>query len=442
MKGLLTMSLKETNRISIMEKILKKEIKQKKAALILNLSTRQIRRLKKQYKRNGAAGLIHKHRGQESNNKIPSEEINRTMQIIKERYYDFGPTLTWEKLTQHHNISFSVESLRKIMIKAGLWLPKKQRKLHLYQSRPRRDCEGELVQADGSPYHWFEERGPQCTLLVFIDDATGKLLHLELAISESTNAYFKACHAYFKTHGKPLAFYLDKHGVFRINTTKNGMADPRDSNGLTQFGLAMKTLNIELIYANTPQAKGRVEKVNQTLQDRLTKELRLRGINTISEANQYLPLFIQEFNHKFRVDPKSPVNSHRSLQPYERLEEILIKKYQRILSRNLELQYKNITYQIQTQRPTYALRRAPVVITENRYGKIKIYYKNQELKYQVISKQPKAEIVDSKRLNLKMEEIKLNQKQMAIIVNQQAGRQWKPAPNHPWRQYAYTNTNH
>jgi len=186
-----------------------------------------------------------------------------------------------------------------------------------------------------------------------------------------------------------------------------------------------------------------VEKVNQTLQDRLTKELRLKGINTIKAANSYLPTFIQEFNQKFGVEPKSIVNVHRPLQPWEKLEEILVKKYQRILSKNLELQYQNITYQIQTERSTYALRKAPVVVAEDRFGGIKIYYKNQELKYQIISKQPKSEIVDSKRLNLKMEEVKLNQQQMAIITNkQETNRRWKPAPNHPWRQYAYTNTNY
>lgn len=442
MKGYLKMSNKEINRITIMEKLKFKKITQKQAAVVLNLSVRQIRRLKKRYLTSGAAGLIHKNRGRVSNHRLPNSEIDRVIEIIKNRYFDFGPTLAWEKLKKHHGATLGKETLRRLMVKANLWQSKKARKLHLYQSRLRRTCEGELVQIDGSPYAWFEDRGPECTLLVFIDDATGKLLHLEFALSESTNSYFQACHAYFKTHGKPLAFYLDKHGVFRVNTTKNGMAHTQDSNGLTQFGQAMKALNIELIFANTPQAKGRVEKANQTLQDRLVKELRLQRINTISQANLYLPVFIQEFNQKFGVEPKSPVNAHRPLQPWEKLEEILVKKHPRILSKNLELQYKNILCQIQTERPTYALRKAPVIISENRFGTIRIYYKNQELKYRIISKQPKTEIVDSKRLNLKMEEIKLNRQleQAIIIANQRkAAKQWKPAVNHPWRQYAYTN---
>ncbi len=440
MKGYLKMRDKEINRITIMDKLKFKKITEKQAALALNLSVRQIRRIKKKYLARGALGLIHQNRGRISNHHLSTTETNRLIEIIKNRYYDFGPTLAWEKLRQHHQAVLGKETLRKIMVEASIWKPKKQRKLRVYQLRPRRDCEGELVQADGSPHRWFEDRGPECTLLVFIDDATGKLLHLEFALAESTSSYFKACHTYFKTHGKPLAFYLDKHGVFRINTTKAGMADTYDSNGLTQFGLAMKTLKIALIYANTPQAKGRVEKVNQTLQDRLVKELRLKGINTINEANKYLPEFIKEFNHKFAVEPKSLVNVHRLLEPWENLEEILIKKHQRILSRNLELQYKNILYQIQTARPAYTLRRAMVVITEDRFGKIRIYYKNQRLKYRIIARQPKAEIIDSKRLSLRMEEIKLNQKQMAILVSQQTKRQYrKPAPNHPWRQYAYTN---
>lgn len=235
MKGYLVMNTKEVNRISILQKLIKREIKTRVAARELSLSIRQVLRLKKKFKSEGAAGLIHKNRGKVSNHRIPTSIIDKVIKIIKERYYDFSPTLAWEKLNQNYGINISRETLRKAMIKADLWQPKKQRKLRLYQLRPRRDCEGELVQADGSPYCWFEDRGRECTLLVFIDDATGKLLHLEFVLSESTNSYFKACFTYFRTHGKPLAFYLDKHGVFRINTTKGGIADTHDSNG---FNLA------------------------------------------------------------------------------------------------------------------------------------------------------------------------------------------------------------
>jgi len=311
------------------------------------------------------------------------------------------------------------------MAEAGLWKAKKQRVPKVYQQRPRRACEGELIQVDGSPFAWFEKRGPECTLLVFIDDATGKLEHLMFAQSESTQAYFEATKHYLLAHGKPLAFYCDKHGVFRVNTRRGGTSDTKDSNGLTQFGRAMAELRIEPIFADTPQAKGRVEKVNRTLQDRLVKELRLMGKNTLAEGNDYLPEFTQDFNRRFAVEPKSQEDVHRPLLPTENLDQILIKKYTRILSKNLELQYKNVLYQIQTNRPTYALRNAPVIVTEDYLGKVKIYYKNQRLTYRIRKRQPKSEIVDSKRLNSKVFEIK---KQLG-----KEGVRWTPPLNHPWR---------
>lgn len=440
MKGLFTMSNKEVNRISIMEKLLKKEIKQRKAARILGLSIRQTRRLKKRYKREGTKGLIHKNRDRVSNRRVPSEETNRAIEIIKKQYWDFGPTFALEKLKKHHQVTFGRETLRKAMIQAEIWKPKRQKRPRIYQMRKRRDQRGELVQIDGSPHAWFEDRRRECCLLVFVDDATSELLWLDFVESETTNAYFQASFDYLKKYGKPLAFYSDKHSIFRINNSKGGSSAASDNNGLTQFGRAMKELGIELIPANTAQAKGRVEKANQTLQDRLVKELRLRGINTIEEANKYLPEFIKEFNRKFAVKPRSPEDAHQPLLATENLEEILVKKHTRILSKNLELQYKNILYQIQTKRPTYAMRNARVTIAEDRLGNIKIYYKGnyrerKELKYKTLIKNPRSEIINTKLLNVKIDSIK--KKQQMLNIARESKPRWKPALDHPWRQHAY-----
>jgi len=447
MKGHFTMSNKEVNRISIMEKLIKREVKQKKAAQALNLSIRQIKRLKKKYKKEGAVSLIHRNRGREPNNKISIVEIDRVIEIVKEKYWDFGPTFALEKLQEYHKVALSRETLRKAMIQTDIWKPKKRRKPRIHQMRERRNQRGELVQIDGSPHYWFEDRGRglECCLLVFIDDAASELLWLEFTESENTNAYFKASFGYLKKHGKPLAFYADKHGIFRINNSKNGSSAASDSNGLTQFGKAMEELGIELISANTAQAKGRVEKANQTLQDRLVKELRLRGINTIEEANRYLPEFIKEFNHKFAVRPKNSEDAHLSLLATENLEEILVKKDIRVLSKNLELQYKNITYQIQTDRPAYAMRNAKVTVTEDRFDNIKIYYKGykgnhlkpKELRYKVLIKNPKSEIINTKLLNVKVDDIK--RKQQLPNMAMKAKPKWKPAADHPWRQCAYAS---
>jgi transposase len=300
-KGNLTMSVKEINRIAIMEKLVSGDIKVKQAASSLQLSTRQVKRLKKSFTLLGVKGLIHKSRGKASSRKVPGKEIARALRIVGKKYPDFGPTFALEKLKELHGITFSRETLRGAMIGNGMWKPKKQRYVVVHQQRKRRIREGELVQVDGSPHLWFENRGPYCTLLVFIDDATGKLKHLMFARAETTNDYFRATDAYIRQFGKPVALYTDKHGVFRVNTKRNNMASVDDANGLTQFGRAMQELAITLIFANSPEAKGRVEKANGTLQDRLVKEMRLKGISNLKDGNLYLPEFMEAYNQRFSV---------------------------------------------------------------------------------------------------------------------------------------------
>lgn len=431
MKGTVTMSAKEVERIDVFKRLMRKEIKQKHASRLLHISTRQIRTLFKRYKREGAAGIVHKLRGTAGNRKIDDFVIKEAAEKVRSLYHDFAPTLAHEKLTELHGFTFCRETLRQAMIKENLWTPKRKKKLILHQLRKRRDCLGELVQADGSPHDWFEERSPYCTLLVFVDDATGKLLWLEFAESESTASYFLAMEHYLKRNGKPLAFYVDKHGVFRVNTTKAGTASVEDSNGLTQFGRAMKELNIEIIFANSAEAKGRVEKVNQTLQDRLVKEMRLRGINTMDKANRYLPEFMEIYNRKFAVVANSPANMHRLLLPTDNLDDILCHKYTRILSKQLTISYGNKIYQIQTERPTYTMRYAPVTVKEDNQGNITIYYKLQKLNYTVFYRQPKSEIIDSKQLNLAVDAIV---KGCNISVKAVTAVRI-PSADHPWRQW-------
>src|SRR5215472_9495806 len=226
----------------------------------------------KTYRTEGATGLISKRRGSRSNRRKLEALQRAVLAMIREWYWDFGPTLAAEKLREVHGIALGRETLRLWMIEAGLWLDRKQRRKRVHQPRCRRDCVGELVQVDGCEHWWFEDRGPQCTLLVFIDDATGRLMHLQFVESESTFAYFHATRAYLEVWGKPVAFYSDKHGVFRVNHQGALGGD-----GMTQFGRALHALNIDIICANSSQAKGRVERAHKTLQDRLVKELRLAG---------------------------------------------------------------------------------------------------------------------------------------------------------------------
>lgn len=423
MKGSITMSIKEAGRISIITKLSHKEIKQARAAAILGISIRQVRRLLKRFRRDGTSGITHGLRGTKSNNRVDPNVIETAIATVRDHYPDFSVTLAHEKLVDHHGFPYSRETLREALVNIGLWKPKRQPIPIIHQMRERRAAVGELVQIDGSPHAWFEDRGEFCNLLVYIDDAASRLLWLEFVQSETTNAYFLATKHYLEKHGKPLAFYSDKHGVFRINTTKMSSSRVDDSNGLTQFGRAMKELEIETIFANSPQAKGRVERVNQTLQDRLVKELRLRGINSITTANQYLPAFMEEFNQKFGVVPRDPVDVHRPLLLTDRLGDILVQKHIRTLSQQLTLSYQNQVYQIETDRPSYAMRHARVVVGEDSSGSVTITYRNTLLRYRVVAKLPRTAITDSKHINQ--------------IIDETKRRVWtKPAPSHPWRQYA------
>ena len=417
-----TMSAKEIDRISVLEKLTGGEIKIGQAAEALQLSTRQVKRLKKRFVRFGPCGLVHKNRGRQSNRAIPKEEIKRVLKIVIDNYSDFGPTFALEKLKQNHGVILSRERLRLAMIEKGVWKVKKKRSVVVYQTRRRRDREGELVQIDGSPHLWFEKRGLYCTLLVYVDDATGKLKYLRFVDAETTNNYFRATYAYIKKFGKPAAFYSDKHGVFRVNTRKGNTAAVDDSNGLTQFGRAMAELGITPIFANSPQAKGRVEKANGTLQDRLVKEMRLRGISTMAEGNAYLNEFMDSYNQKFAVQPFLKEDAHRPLLKSENLLDILVLRETRTLSKNLEFAYKNQLYQIRIERPPYCLRYVKVTVLENWDGKIRVYYRDRQLQFEVIQRLPEIKIASSKEIY----------QEVGKVVRQP----WKPAENHPWRHFS------
>jgi len=414
MNELLSMSNREITRLEAMQRIKDKRLTQKEAARMLSLSVRQIKRLYRAYKAQGARGLVSQRRGQPSNNRLDGETQQKAIDLIYKHYRDFGPTLAHEKLTEKHHLRISRESVRRIMIAEGIWKAKRAKQASTHQMRERRACFGELVQMDGSDHDWFEGRAPSCNLLVYIDDATGQLLELWFVPDETTFAYFAASRRYFERYGKPVAFYSDKHGIFRVNQEQTtGLGS-----GLTQFGRAMQALDIQIICANTPQAKGRVERANQTLQDRLVKELRLRGISDIDSANAYLPEFCQDFTRRFAVAPRSNHDAHRPLLKTENLDIILTHQKTGTLSKNLTVQYNKVIYQIQTNRPDYTLRNAKVLVCENAKGEITILYKNQPLAYTIYHKPTRqAEVVDTKTLDHHIQSSK------------------PPAPHHPWRRY-------
>lgn len=414
--GGLFMTDKEFSRFEIIQKVCDKRITQKIAAENLGVCTRQIIRLCKRFRNEGRIGIVSKKRGVRSNNYISDEIKEKALLIIKEKYYDFGPTLAHEKLVELHDFKISLTTIRKLMIKDDIWDAHKIKIKIIHQMRPRRSREGELVQIDGSPHDWLEGRGPECTLLAQIDDATSKFKFGMFADAETTWNYMDLTQEYTKKFGRPLAFYSDRFSVFKINNP-NALS----GNGVTQFHRALKELDIELICANSPQAKGRIERANRTFQDRLIKEMRLQNISSIEEANAFLPSYIEDYNRRFAKVPKDPSDAHRSLSNEFNLNRIFVIKENRHLSKNLIFQYKNKLYQIKSERSTYALRNAIVTILENKQGEIAVEYKGNPLNYTVYEERPyQAEVIDSKQINLKMNKF--------LSVTK-----YKPSCKHPWK---------
>src|SRR5947209_8166726 len=419
------MSQRELSRLEVFRQLLDKRLMQRQAADLLSLSVRQVIRLAKAFKREGAAALVSKRRGRPSNNRLAPPLCTRAGELLRALYYDFGPTLAHEKLTAEHGLRLSIESVRRLMIREGLWQVRRARKAAVHQLRERRARCGELIQIDGSPHDWFEGRAPRSTLLVMVDDATSRLMHLRFVEAETTFNYFAAVRAYINAYGKPRAFYSDKFSVFRVN-----IPNALTGTGLTQFGRAMKELEIELICAHSPQAKGRVERANQTLQDRLVKELRLRGISGVAEANAFLPEFASDYDSRFAVAPRSTEDAHRSLQPGEDLDRILVLCEQRTLSKNLTLSYKGVIYQIRTRRAAYTMRGAHVEVREAATGEVSVEYKGKLLESLVHHEQERRQgrVTPPKLIDgaLSREEAAPNEKRGGVPMS------------HPWRRFDYT----
>src|ERR1700739_4635774 len=394
--AVLRMSNGELRCFEVLRDVDRGDLPLRAAAQLLGRSERQVWRLLKAFRAGGAAGLVSKKRGRPSNRKTAAAVRTAALWIVRQNYADFGPTLAAEKLAGEHGFSFSSETLRKWMIEDGLWRERNERQKRVHQPRPRRECVGELVQVDGSEHYWFEDRGPQCTLLVFVDDATSRLMHLQFVESESTFAYFQAARAYLEAWGKPVAFYSDKHGVFRVNHPGALSGD-----GMTQFGRALHGLNIDIICANSSPAKGRVERANKTLQDRLVKELRLAGAATLAEGNALLPAFMADYNARFAKAPANSKDLHRRLGPGDDLEDAFSWKEERTLSRALTLQYDKILFILEPsdQAKTAIGKRGTVVDYPD--GRLVIRYRGGELAYRTFDKTRQVDqgaIADNKQL--------------------------------------------
>jgi transposase len=405
--GWISMSERDLKRIEVLNDVRAGRRTVAAAAAVLAVSERQAYRLLARYETDGGSGLIHKARGR-SSNRSKNEGIRKyAVELVRTRYADFGPTLATEVLLEKHELRVGRETLRRWMVADGLWLSRTQRRT-FHQPRLRRESYGELIQIDGSDHRWFEQRGEPCTLLVFIDDATSRLMQLRFVLSESTDSYFEALDGYLKTHGCPVAFYSDKHTVFRVN--KPGA---KGGQGMTQFGRALAELNIEILCANSSQAKGRVERANRTLQDRLVKELRLAQIGDIAAGNAFLPAFVERFNERFAVLPAKTEDFHRRLNVKgSRLADILCHREQRHVGQQLTLAYDRKQIILERSELSEKLAGQYVELYDFSDRPLEVRWKGHSLPFRVFNKDQRVNhtaIIENKRLGHALAIVKAQQ---------------------------------
>ena len=416
------MSRREVNRNYVIRNVLEGRTGQSDAAKTLRLSGRQIRRLCARVRSEGARGIVHRLRGQPSNNQLEQELLEKALCALHEKLWEgFGPKFASEKLERYHSIRLSKETVRQLMLQTGAW-EKGRRGWKHRQWRERRTCIGMLVQVDGSDHDWFEGRGPKCALLVFIDDATSQILYAEFVNVEDTLTLMRSTWKYLERYGRAVAFYVDKDSIYKINFPAK-YESLRLDDPMTQFTRAMGELGIEVICADSPQAKGRVERGFDTHQDRLVKELRLRGISDKTAANRYLwDEYIPEHNARFAVEAANPADAHRPLLAAHKLEEILSLRTTRTLTNDYTLRNENKFYQVLEQQPLRVKPGDKIEVEQRLDGSIHLRFKAVYLNAEQIAKRPyipllkaqpsKAKVYDDPRIK---------------------GVGSTPAKNHPWR---------
>jgi hypothetical protein len=384
----LNMSQKEVNQHHLIRSVLDRKLSQAEAAKLLRLSTRQVRRKSARVRQQGAKGIIHGLRGQPSNNQLDPEVVEKALCALHDADWEgFGPQFASEKLEQIHDIRLSKETVRRLMLQTEIWGLGRRGWRHR-QRRERRACTGMLVQLDGSTHDWFESRGPRCVLIIYIDDATSKILYGEFVKVEDTPTLMRATQNYLKRCGRPVAFYVDSDSIYKVNKpAKYEGLSPDDP--MTQFTRAMGELGVEVICANSPQAKGRVERGFGTHQDRLVKELRLRGISAITQANLYLwEHYIPDHNRRFAVAPATPTDAHRQLLATHRLDQTLSLRAERTIMNDYTVRHNNKFFQVLEHQSVRLKPGNKVEVEERLDGSRHLRFKGSYLNFKPIVARP------------------------------------------------------
>jgi hypothetical protein len=413
-KEIIGMTQKDLARYQVIKNLIAKLINGTDAAKQLSLSVRQVKRLKNRVAEKGAKGIIHKLRGKESNRKTDPALYQKVKNLIETNYHDFGPTFAHEKLVEIHQLDIGPAATRNLMIREKIWTAKKRKKNRQYRhQRERKASFGEMIQFDGCYHFWFEDRGEEYCLLSGIDDATSKPVKLKIGKSESVMDVFAYWKEYIKQYGKPISIYLDKYSTYKINH-KNA----KDNHELlTQFQRACNELDIELITAHSPQAKGRVERPFSTFQDRLVKDMRLQNISTIEEANEFLENFwAKDYAQRFAVKPKSKTDLHKKLTAKELASLDAIFSVQRVrqVKNDFTVQFKNHWYQLAKEQPVCVRRKEKILIEERLDGTLAMRLRGKYLNFELLPGKPE----------------KIKDAPFALPAKSKAHT---PAANHPWR---------
>jgi len=411
-EDIITMSRREWGRYQLIERSLKKEITQARAAELLELSERHVRRLVNRVRLKGIRGLIHRNRGRPSPRKMSLEMVERIASLIAERYPDFGPLHAAEKLWERHKVPVSREKVRRIMMAKGLWRRRRRRKEdHVW--RERKHHVGEMVQMDGSHHSWLEKRGPRLVLMGYVDDASNRVFG-RFYDYEGIYPAMDSLRRYIERYGLPQSIYLDKHSTYRTSRQPDTEELLRDEQAQTQFERALNEVGIKAIHANSPQAKGRIERTFGTFQDRLVKEMRLEGVSTCEEANRFLDVYLPKHNRRFMKEPLRPQDLHRPVPKSLNLDDIFCLQGIRTVNNGYIIKWTSRTFVL--TRPSLTLRRQKVVVREWFDGRLSIRFRGKELEYKEVDMvRPKPAV--------RVFAIKVRRKPPKYI----------PPPTHPWK---------
>lgn len=425
METRLNMGMRERDKLHTIRNVLERRITQSVAAKILRRSERHVRRLCARVREKGDRGIVHGLRGLPSNNRLDAELLGQALSAMHNpKWKGFGPTYAKQKLNELCGVELGITKVRALMILTNLWEARRRGATHRAW-RERRACVGMLVQLDGSPHDWLEGRGPQFVLIIYIDDATSRILYGEFVHVEDTLTLMRTTKIYLERWGRPISWYVDKDSIYNINRQAAVEEELRDEQPMTQFTRAMSELGIEVILAHSPQAKGRVERGFRTHQDRLVKELRLAGISTMEQANEFLwKVYIPDHNHRYSIDPAEPVDVHKPLLPEHDLAAILSVQIQRQVQNDFTIQHRKRFYQLEEKQPVRLCRKAEITVQERLDGSMHLVFKKQSLYFKAIAKRPNRPVAISK----------------VVRPSSVPVRHYKPATTHPWRRYGATTS--